>query len=107
LYYGNERNIEVHYEYDPEKAIKNKEKHKVDFEEAITVFKDPKLIIKADIEHSIEEERFIALGYSKKERCLFVVFCEFKDEWSEVARIISARCANGREEKIYRSANER
>ncbi len=92
------------YGYDEEKAKSNKKKHKIDFEEAITIFEDQHLLIKEDTRHSKGEERYIALGFSKEKNCLFVIFCEYKDEWGENLRIISARHAEKFEEKIYQSA---
>lgn len=43
--------------WDPAKALLNKRKHGVDFEEAATVFRDPLLLVMPDVEHSQEEER--------------------------------------------------
>ena len=79
------------FEYDPEKNKANIKKHGVDFEEAISVFGDPFLSISEDDSQS-KEERFIALGRSKKERSLFVVHCyRTKENEEEIIRLISAR----------------
>ena len=48
-----------------------------------------------DIEHSIEEDRFIAIGLVDK--VLFVVFTERKEN----IRLISARTATESERKVY------
>ena len=91
----------VQYDWHEEKAEKNKKKHGVDFEEAKSVFNDPKIKIKYDEANSNEEERFQAIGYSTKSRCLFVVFCEYEEGEEDTIRIISARRAEKFEEKIY------
>ena len=52
------------FEWDEEKAEINLKKHKVDFEEAKSVFGDPFSITVDDPEHSKEEQRFIDLGKS-------------------------------------------
>ena len=56
----------------------------------------PQTIIEMyDFEHSIEEDRFIAID--KVEEVLFVVFTERKD----VVRFISARIATNTERGVY------
>ena len=47
--------------WDSEKANSNLKKHKVSFEEAVTVFYDPLAIITDDPDHSIDEERLITV----------------------------------------------
>ena len=87
------------FEWDEEKSESNKVKHAVRFEEAQTVFLDPKAIEFFDDENSkSEEDRFIRIGVSQRLRVLIVVFCE-RDE--ENIRIISARKATPKERKVY------
>lgn len=62
-------------------------------------FDEDKVIIK-DALHSGEEERFILLGETKKDRLLFVVFTEREHK----IRVISARDINKRERKLYEEA---
>jgi uncharacterized protein len=62
--------------WDPFKAILNKNKHGIDFEEAATIFRDPLLLVIPDIGHSLEEERWIALGNSVRQLLLVVVRTE-------------------------------
>lgn len=84
----------MQYEWDEEKNQANYKKHKVRFQEAVTIFKDPNLVETYDQSHSEEEDRFIAIGFSERNRKLFVVFCErtiFEGE--EIIRLISARRA--------------
>ncbi|MFZ4085873.1 MAG: BrnT family toxin [Vampirovibrionia bacterium] len=81
--------------WDSEKAKSNLKKHKVSFDEAITVFYDPLARITDDPDHSIEEERLIIIGYSQKSNLLFVVHVYKESE--QIIRIISARKASLRE----------
>ena len=50
------------FEWDEEKNIINKEKHKISFETAAYVFDDPYYIEMFDFEHSVDEDRYIAIG---------------------------------------------
>ena len=62
------------FEWDPEKNKQNIEKHKVPFEEAKTIFFN-RFIEKPDVDHSDEEDRFIAIGISFYTRELMVSYC--------------------------------
>jgi uncharacterized protein len=81
----------------PRKSVAILDKHGVDFEEAATVFRDPLLLVIPDLEHSQEEERWIALGNSIRQLLLVVVHTE--DD--STIRIISDRKAEPRERKQY------
>jgi hypothetical protein len=83
--------------WDPVKALINKGKHGVDFEEAATVFRDPLLLVQPDVEHSQEEERWVALGKSARQLLLVVVHTENET----TIRLISARKAEPRERRRY------
>jgi len=50
--------------WDLTKAALNLAKHGVDFEDAATIFRDPLLLVQPDMEHSEDEERWLALGKS-------------------------------------------
>ncbi len=89
-----------HFEWDDEKARTNLQKHGVEFDEASTVFDDPMFITFLDEEHSIDEERYITIGLSNKQRLLMVAHAERKEN----IRIISARKATKNEEKFYAEA---
>lgn len=52
----------IRFEWDENKNIINKKKHKISFEEAQTVFYDEEALLINDPKHSQEEERFIILG---------------------------------------------
>ncbi len=54
----------TNFEWDTRKNLTNKLKHNVSFEEASTVFSDTLSITIHDPAHSVEEDRFITIGYS-------------------------------------------
>lgn len=90
--------ITYRFEWDDAKALANERKHGVSFEEAKTVFGDALALHMYDGEHSWEEDRFIIIGISERERHLYVVYVER----SEVTlRLISARRATLRERNDY------
>jgi uncharacterized protein len=71
----------------------------VSFEEAQTIFFDERTIQFDDPDHSIDEERFLLLGFSQRIKILIVCHCYRSDE--PVIRIISARKATKIEQKVY------
>jgi uncharacterized DUF497 family protein len=85
--------------WDPHKAFSNEGKHHITFWEAATVFADSYYIEISDPDHSDDEERFIALGFSESARLLVVCHCLLDDE--RTVRIISARKATAHEAKQY------
>lgn len=89
----------IKFEWDENKNQTNKKKHKISFEEAQTVFYDENALVIDDPEHSIEEERFIILGLSRKANLLVVCHCYRQSD--SVIRIISARKATTTEIKQY------
>ncbi len=89
----------MRFEWDQNKNLVNIKKHKVSFEEAKTVFFDDNARLIPDPEHSIEEERFIILGFTIKLRILVVVH-SYKEN-DDLIRIISARKATKSEIKYY------
>jgi len=84
--------------WDKNKAKSNYQKHGVKFSEAETVFDDDNLIYKMDIRHSVNEERYIAIGMSANPRILMVCHCIIDGAF---IRIISARPANKAEIQEY------
>ena len=60
-------------------------------------FADPNSMTIADLEHSIEEDRYIDIGISERDRLLVVVYTER----GNLIRIISSRRATNREIRIY------
>jgi len=85
------------FEWDKDKERRNIRKHAISFDEAVTVFYDPLSATFADTDHSIEEDRFITIGYSSQRR-LFVIS---HTERGDAIRIISARPATISERKRH------
>ena len=79
----------MYFEWDHAKAQRNRSKHKVSFDEAVTVFHDALSATFEDPDHSTSERRLITVGYSSRGRLLVVAHLE--DD--EIIRIISARLA--------------
>jgi uncharacterized DUF497 family protein len=88
------------FEWDPNKAAGNLERHRVSFEEAATVFDDPMFITLVDEDHSIDEERYITIGLSNRGRVLLLAHTDRKGQ----IRIISAREATRKEKQYYAEA---
>jgi hypothetical protein len=95
----------VRFTWDPRKASSNLSKHKVSFEEAVSVFTDPLAIIAEETEYP---ERAIIIGLSIASRVLVTVFIEVNhdDESEDEIRIISARPATKRERGRYEEGEE-
>ena len=91
------------FEWDPLKAEANAAKHEVTFDEAVTVFLDPKALEGPDLQHSSAESRFRRLGRSVDGRVLMVAYTIRRHGDAEAIRIISARRASRRERTAYAS----
>ena len=85
------------FEWDPNKAGTNSEKHGVGFDEAATVFGDPLALHMEDPDHPADEMRYLVLGMSTRQRLLVVAFAERPP----TTRIISARKATRPERRSY------
>ena len=84
------------YQWDPEKARSNFDKHNIDFADAIGVFEDTwALTIKEDT--VFDEQRFVTLGVDFFGQILVVVYTYRNDD----IRLISARPATRKERRIY------
>jgi uncharacterized DUF497 family protein len=94
--------VEFNFEWDPKKAKSNKQKHRISFEQAATVFRDPRAASIYDEGHSEPEDRWITLGLSEGSGVL-VVCHTFKqiDPTTVQVRIISSRKATRREIRQY------
>lgn len=77
----------MEFEWDPEKASSNLEKHAVSFEEATDIFNDELSSTVSDPDHSEIESRYLIFGVSRLQNHLVVSFTERGDR----IRIISAR----------------
>ena len=87
----------MEFEWDPQKAIKNIQKHDVSFVEAATVFGDKLSITIFDPDHSDNEDRNITIGWSNRQRLLMVAHTERGNK----IRIISARELTRKEREAY------
>ncbi len=91
------RDMDFIFEWDKDKAKRNRRDHKVSFEEGRTVFGDPFSVTIPDPDHSYGEERYIDIGESMNGRLLVVVYTEYPP----YIRIISCRKATRKERDIY------
>jgi uncharacterized protein len=89
--------MSLEFEWDPKKARTNRADRGIDFEEALTVFRDPLARIFHDEEHSGDEGREIIVGHSVKKRLLLVCFTVRQ----ESIRLISARKTTRLERNDY------
>ncbi len=89
----------MRFEWDGSKATSNLKKHRVSFDEAVTVFYDPLAATFGDPDHSQDESRFVTVGYSARGRLLVV--CH--SERGGAVRVITARRATSRERKRHES----
>ena len=89
--------MSIKFDWDPRKAQRNLRKHGIDFDEASTVFADTLSITIPDPDHSEDEERWVTMGLSNRQRLLVVVHTEEE----ETIRIISARTADRLERRKY------
>ncbi len=87
--------MRLRFVWDPEKERQNQKKHGVSFDEASSIFHNAPFEVFHDPDHSDDEERYIAAGFSDRARLLLVVHCERSS--GTVIRIISARRATKKE----------
>jgi uncharacterized DUF497 family protein len=86
----------MEFEWDERKNQSNITKHGVSFDDAKDVF-DGCPVVYFDADGSVEEDRYIAIGFSGA-RLLAVVFV---NRGADTTRIVSARKASTFEEKRY------
>jgi uncharacterized DUF497 family protein len=84
------------FEWDDAKAKANVRKHKLSFRAATGVFDDPLVLIEQDDSEDFGEVRYLAIG-SIEGLLVAVAYTERSDR----IRIISARKANGNEQRAY------
>jgi uncharacterized DUF497 family protein len=96
------RQVELNFDWDPQKAKQNLRKHGVGFERAAMVFQDSSALSVFDEKHSDDEERWVTLGKSDEGEVLVVVHTFDEEKPGDIAiRIISARRALKREVRSY------
>jgi hypothetical protein len=82
--------------------VRNRKKHGIPFEEAATIFADPKGLDWEDLEHAETEACWKRLALSAEGRVLLVVYTLRRlRNGVETIRIISARQASQKERKAY------
>jgi hypothetical protein len=91
----------MQFQWNPDKARSNLQKHGVSFEEAVTIFGDPLALTIDDPEHSLSEIRFLTIGFSRLQRLLVVSHTDIENQ----VRLISARLATSKERKNYESGS--
>lgn len=98
--------MKLYFEWDPNKAKANLRKHKVSFEQAASIFLDPRAVTIFDKEHSESEDRWVTMGRDKNGILLVLVhtFQKIEENVCRI-RIISARKATRKEGKQYREVN--
>ena len=90
------------FAWDPSKAKDNLRNHRISFERAATIFRDPQALSIFDAAHSHEEERWITLGLDRSGSVLVVVHTFHQiDAASCQIRIISAWRATTKETRQY------
>jgi uncharacterized protein len=87
----------MRFDWDENKAVSNRSKHGVSFEEAKTVFDDPLYVDFYDPAHSDEEDRYLIVGESSQRRLLIASYTER----GNLIRLISAREVTRTERKVY------
>ena len=91
----------MRFEWDAAKARANFVKHRISFDEAVTLADDAPEAFD-DLEHSSEDEdRFLVVGFSNRGRLLSVIVTPR----GEYFRIISARGPTQREADMYGEAH--
>lgn len=94
--------MNYNFEWDPQKARINHKKYGIRFEEAATIFRDPKALTIFDPDHSEIEDRWITMGISKNGRLLIVCHTFQEENKDSVAiRIFSSRKPMKKENKAY------
>jgi len=92
----------MRFEWDAEKAKTNLQKHRIGFEAACLVFKDPHRLTGPDPHPDGDRWQTIGKIGTLTSVIVFVVHTEAEDDdGEEVRRIISARKANSRERDRY------
>jgi uncharacterized DUF497 family protein len=90
------------FAWDPRKAKDNLRNHRISFERAATIFRDPQALSIFDAAHSDEEDRWITLGLDRSGSVLVVVHTFHQiDAASCQIRIISAWRATTKETRQY------
>ena len=87
----------MEFEWNAAKATANERKHRVSFEEAVSMFLDPLAVSGPDPDHSAGESRYLTFGMSSLGRMIVVAHTHR----SGSIRLISARRVTRKERKLY------
>ena len=88
----------VEFEWDPGKAVVNEQKHGLSFEEARELFTGTADFLEIyDHEHSLDEDRYIAIGPIRRG----VICVVYVERLEDRIRLISARFATRRERRLF------
>jgi uncharacterized DUF497 family protein len=87
----------MEFEWDPDKAQTNLRKHRVGFQEAATVFRDPLSVTIFDPDHSRDEDRYVTIGQTQRGRVVMVAHTDRRER----TRIVSARELTRAEREAY------
>jgi len=84
----------MQFEWDENKNLKNILKHRIDFEDAKVIFKDPNQITEPDLDHSDKEERFLCIGmmgeiiigiiFVRRGNIIRIISAGQREKWSEI-----------------------
>jgi uncharacterized protein len=89
------------FEWDQAKAAINLSKHGISFEEAESAFSDAEGLDGPDMQHSVQEQRFLRIAMSDQRRILTIAFAVRRKDDVETIRIISARRSSRKERAAY------
>ncbi|MCP4660319.1 MAG: BrnT family toxin [bacterium] len=90
------------FEWDPAKDRGNQARHGISFRQATPVFRDPLAISIYDDDHSLDEERWVTVGQTKRGVLLIVVHTFRRtDEEQIIIRLISVRRATRQERRQH------
>ena len=88
----------MEFEWDPDKACLNEQRHGLSFEEARELFRGTADYLEIyDYEHSLAEDRYFAIGPIRRGLICVV----YVDRAEDRTRLISARCATRRERRLF------
>jgi len=94
--------LSYYFDWDAKKAQINLKKHKITFENATDIFRDPLALSIYDELHSNDEARWITMGTTKSGTIIVVVHTYNELNLKDIQiRIISARKATKNEIKQY------
>lgn len=90
------------FDWDEVKASANQRKHRISFELASSIFRDPRILTLADLAHSVLEERWFSVGLASTGAMISVAYVLADNGIGLIKiRIISARHSTANEIQQY------